>query len=127
MKTAVEFSLLRLGAAVRMSSECRNDEDSGGILAASFRPASSFRRQSLLFPSLFTFADALKNGGVDFTATQVSSLPLCLPTPFSLGAITMGPPRWWQVRCVGVTGEAVTVHTRASVVVELASPSSSGS
>ena len=35
-KTVVGFTLLRLGAAVRMSSECINDEDSGGILAASF-------------------------------------------------------------------------------------------
>ena len=35
-KTAVGFSLLRLGAAVRMSSEYVNNEDSGGILAASF-------------------------------------------------------------------------------------------
>ena len=35
-KTAVEFTLLRLGVVVRMSSGCGNDEDSGGILAASF-------------------------------------------------------------------------------------------
>ena len=35
-KTAVGSSLLHLGTTVRMSSECVNDEDSGGILAASF-------------------------------------------------------------------------------------------
>ena len=35
-KTAVGFTLLRLGAAVRMSSECINDEGSSGILAPLF-------------------------------------------------------------------------------------------
>lgn len=73
-KTAVGFSLLRSGCCGSMSS---GEEDGTGL-----HPCA--RRQSLLFPSL-TLVVTLKNGGVAFAATQVSSLPLCLPTPLSLG------------------------------------------
>ena len=101
-KTAVEFSLLRLGVVMQMSSGCRHDEDSGGILAA-----GRIEHSCILVPPPIP-AIVLANTVLAWSNGPAQSV---------VGAVCGGKWRGQE--------EVVMVHTWASVVVELAWLSSS--